>query len=615
MIQQMVYRGTDRGYRTVALSKSLKDSALLQQMERLCRMPGSGWVNQSDPCPVFFRCIVGEGVAVGRTIKNPGDTRNRNLTHLLYVPKEDFAAFDECAIPPELFFDDLPVTREQEELQALDCREVLRPLSSLNAAILPANQPEKLALFMQALRLNALGGIKYGFNGICIRLKQMEYPDSLRIYAFLEALLRAYTGAGARFVGYRTLWNVPENNVMFPVFFTTEKLMPDPDLLNGSRFVLFNSDGSVSFPRGMELKCHPLELRVAEALLSGNPDALDQIKQVIKRDNARKEELREKAEAERKRQAEEAERKRRAEEAERRRAIELAERTQRLRSAQERAQDNLPNVIGIYDNKLWQRIREDVLNDRKDLALNALTAYKTREDLTDARRLGAACLLLYQITGEIGRSGEQTSQIWNSYLSVGIETMKWVYNTVFQREWINAMEQRKGQRDVQNARDCLYYSLIMVGCAGFNVSDILDPMDEACARRAFQLYGKKLNSGAARDLVCGRALFSVYHQMIYNDYRGCINQANKLRDCWGKPAVDEVVSRLLFVGNQLLSEVKSTQERAFQCGTIACFYALKMGSDDHTVNERINRIVKKNAYVKKNFENEYEKIRRRIFRK
>ena len=92
MIQQMIYKGTASGYKTVAVSRGLGNQSLMRRVEMLCRAPGTSWMRGGSACPIYSRCALGDGAALGLTVKDLRDNRNRSLSNFLYVPREDCPA-------------------------------------------------------------------------------------------------------------------------------------------------------------------------------------------------------------------------------------------------------------------------------------------------------------------------------------------------------------------------------------------------------------------------------------------------------------------------------------------------------------------------------------------
>jgi predicted nucleic acid-binding Zn-ribbon protein len=85
-------------------------------------------------------------------------------------------------------------------------------------------------------------------------------------------------------VGYRSLWNKAEDNVRYPVFFTT------PDLIGSAaavpmNYVLFDlRSGEVRLPRGVELKPDNYDRSIAQAMASGDARSVrDMLAQEIRR--------------------------------------------------------------------------------------------------------------------------------------------------------------------------------------------------------------------------------------------------------------------------------------------------------------------------------------------
>ena len=275
MIQQMIYKGTASGYKTVAVSRGLGSQSLMRRVEMLCRAPGTSWMRGGSACPIYSRCALGDGVALGLTVKDLRDNRNRSLSNFLYVPREDCPAQAKFRyIAPETFLRDYQETEQGSSLPELDPAEVyvhLTPDALQAAARALFADAEPLAALIAAVPLCAMPGEKRGFSGVCVRLGALEEAQSRAAYLLMEGLLRIHAGAGAMSVGYRTVWTAPENNVQYPIFFTSPGHMPSVEPLNRLRYVLIDlTGGGVQLPKRVELQPGDEDRAMAQALLSGD---------------------------------------------------------------------------------------------------------------------------------------------------------------------------------------------------------------------------------------------------------------------------------------------------------------------------------------------------------
>ena len=178
-------------------------------------------------------------------------------------------------------------------------------------------------------------GEKRVFSGVCVRLGALEEAQSRAAYLLMEGLLRIHAGAGAMSVGYRTVWTAPENNVQYPIFFTSPGHMPSVEPLNRLRYVLIDlTGGGVQLPKRVELQPGDEDRAMAQALLSGD------VSSVVAAANAINAAHKRRAEEERK-ERERQEAARRAEEArkeqERQAAARRAEEERKERERQEAA--------------------------------------------------------------------------------------------------------------------------------------------------------------------------------------------------------------------------------------------------------------------------------------
>lgn len=329
MIEQLIYRRAEQGYRTVAVSEGLMGKGLARRIEALSTLPPSSGKKRLGAQPVFSRCAVEDGLAMLMTVIDPGGIRGSHLTHAWYVPPEDVSAFAAGnAIPvgayqtaymeksrmdalPALSVDSLP----KEDTAALGCEA---------AAMFAGNVP-LLSQFLQAVVRCGVPTAGRGYLGVCVLSDEDEDSLTVRASRLMETVLRAYPLEKVRTVGYRSLWNKAEDNVRYPVFFTT------PDLIGSAaavpmNYVLFDlRSGEVRLPRGVELKPDNYDRSIAQAMASGDARSVrDMLAQEIRR--KAEEEARRRAEEEARRKAEEearaAEQRRLAEEEQRRQAAE-----------------------------------------------------------------------------------------------------------------------------------------------------------------------------------------------------------------------------------------------------------------------------------------------------
>ena len=344
MIQQMIYKGTASGYKTVAVSRGLGNQSLMRRVEMLCRAPGTSWMRGGSACPIYSRCALGDGAALGLTVKDLRDNRNRSLSNFLYVPREDCPAQAKFRyIAPETFLRDYQETEQGSSLPELDPAEVyvhLTPDALQAAARALFADAEPLAALIAAVPLCAMPGEKRGFSGVCVRLGALEEAQSRAAYLLMEGLLRIHAGAGAMSVGYRTVWTAPENNVQYPIFFTSPGHMPSVEPLNRLRYVLIDlTGGGVQLPKRVELQPGDEDRAMAQALLSGDVSSVVAAANAINAAHKRRaeEERKERERQEAARRAEEARKERERQEALRR--AEEARKEQERQEAARRAEE------------------------------------------------------------------------------------------------------------------------------------------------------------------------------------------------------------------------------------------------------------------------------------
>lgn len=300
MIQQMIYRRSEQGYRTVAASEMLVGKSLCRHIESLSTLAPSSGQKRLGVDPVYSRCAVEKGLAVLMTAVDPGGIRGSHITHAWYVPEQDTDDFAHGnAIPANKFI------REYRETSRMDvlpcampkelCREDTLSLGCSAAKALFGKDAELLAQFLTCVIECGQPVADRGFLGVCA-LTDAE-DASLNAYRLMETVLRAYAQQQVGTVGYRSMWNRAEDNVRYPVFFTT------PDLIGSEasvpmNYVLFDlRTGAVRLPRGMKLTCDAHSQSLAQALLSGNATGIRTLQQKAEEEFARLEQERREAES------------------------------------------------------------------------------------------------------------------------------------------------------------------------------------------------------------------------------------------------------------------------------------------------------------------------------
>ena len=405
MIQQMIYKGTASGYKTVAVSKGLGNQSLMRRVEMLCRAPGTSWMRGGSACPIYSRCALGDGAALGLTVKDLRDNRNRSLSNFLYVPREDCPAQAKFRyIAPETFLRDYQETEQGSSLPELDPAEVyvhLTPDALQAAARALFADAEPLAALIAAVPLCAMPGEKRGFSGVCVRLGALEEAQSRAAYLLMEGLLRIHAGAGAMSVGYRTVWTAPENNVQYPIFFTSPGHMPSVEPLNRLRYVLIDlTGGGVQLPKRVELQPGDEDRAMAQALLSGDVSSVVAAANAINAAHKRRaeEERKERERQEAARRAEEARKERERQEALRRAEEARKERERQeaaRRAEEERKERERQEALRRAEEERKERERQEALRraeearkeqERQEAARRAEEERKERERQEAARR-------------------------------------------------------------------------------------------------------------------------------------------------------------------------------------------------------------------------------------
>lgn len=217
MISQLVFRRTKNGYEVTGISKSLNEK-LKQQLLKCCEAP------QTGACPqIFGKAILPAGIAYLSIETDSRGERGSKAVHAFYVPGEEYSENRMFPIVQKAFRvpdqSELPEVLAQDvtmpELEARkDCQEAVKSLASGNES-----EIERFLRYLLELRKNVA---ERGFSGICVWVTPSVSPETIRL--FMEGIIMCLPKETAGFVGYRTFWNVPEGNVVFPVFFSDERI-------------------------------------------------------------------------------------------------------------------------------------------------------------------------------------------------------------------------------------------------------------------------------------------------------------------------------------------------------------------------------------------------------
>lgn len=320
MIQQLIYRRAEQGYRTVARSEELASAALARRIEALSTLPTASAKRQIGASPVFSRCVIDDCPVVMLTALDPNGMRGSHLSHAYYIEPGDAAAFaDGNAVAIAAF------VRQYQESSRLDMlpsvtldeicdQESIRRGCDAAAALFSGNS-ELLTCFLAAAMRCGIPTANRGFIGICVISGGEDSFVSENAYWFMETVLRAYPNELMNQVGYRTLWTRAEDNVRYPIFFTTHELT-GPEPAGTEQYIIFDlASGSVRLPRGVELQPDETDAELAKVMFFRNTARIAQLRRIgeEKLRLMREEERRRREEAERLRREEE-ERLRREEE-------------------------------------------------------------------------------------------------------------------------------------------------------------------------------------------------------------------------------------------------------------------------------------------------------------
>ncbi|MGN0802074.1 MAG: hypothetical protein ACI4MF_05705, partial [Candidatus Faecivicinus sp.] len=274
MLQQLIYRRTEQGYRTVAESEGLKGKALARRVESLSTLSVSGGRRRLGACPVYSRCALESGVALLMTAIDPNGVRGSHLSHIFYVEPADVPEFSRGGPLPLTAF-----VREYTETSRMDALPA-QPVQALQAgdgfargceaaAALFGGNAGLLARFLSAAARCAVPTAKRGYLGMCVLAPGDDGAVSESAYWLMEAVLRAYPDDALSGVGYRTLWSRPEDNVRYPIFFATPELITgEASVLDQGYLLVDLRAGEIRLARGTAPQPDDYDTALAQALLA-----------------------------------------------------------------------------------------------------------------------------------------------------------------------------------------------------------------------------------------------------------------------------------------------------------------------------------------------------------
>ena len=274
MIQQLIYRRTEQGYRTVAESEGLMGKALARRVELLSTLPVSGGRKRLGASPVYSRCAVESGVALLMTAIDPNGVRGSHLSHIFYVEPADVPEFSRGGpLPLTAFVSEYVETSRMDALpaqplQALQAEDGFARGCEAAAALFGGNAG-LLARFLSAASRCAVPTAKRGYLGMCVLAPGDDGAVSESAYWLMETVLRAYPDDALSGVGYRTLWSKAEDNVRYPIFFATPELISgEASVLDQGYLLVDLRVGEVRLARGTAPQPDDYDTALAQALLA-----------------------------------------------------------------------------------------------------------------------------------------------------------------------------------------------------------------------------------------------------------------------------------------------------------------------------------------------------------
>ena len=345
MLQQLIYRRTEQGYRNVAESEGLMGKALARRVELLSTLPVSGGRKRLGASPVYSRCAVESGVALLMTAIDPNGVRGSHLSHIFYVEPADVPEFSRGGpLPLTAFVSEYVETSRMDALpaqplQALQAEDGFARGCEAAAALFGGNAG-LLARFLSAASRCAVPTAKRGYLGMCVLAPGDDGAVSESAYWLMETVLRAYPDDALSGVGYRTLWSKAEDNVRYPIFFATPELISgEASVLDQGYLLVDLRAGEVRLARGTAPQPDDYDTALAQALLARDVARAKSLR--LAEEARRREEERQREEARRREEIDRslraaAEAQRRAEEAAREERRHRQEFDQKVESAQRR---------------------------------------------------------------------------------------------------------------------------------------------------------------------------------------------------------------------------------------------------------------------------------------
>lgn len=281
MIQQMIYRRSEQGYRTVASSAVLLGKGIARRIEGLSKSPPFDEKTHSGAV-VYSRCAIDGGFAVMRTAGDPAGDRGSHIAHAWYVPPEDAKAYAQSgAIAADDFVSEYIEQSRMDRLPEVLPSELLReeifPLGCSAAQELFGDNEELLSKFIAAVVRCGVHPSRRGFMGVCVMSDVAKVKTSTHAYHLMETLLHCYAQDQVGTVGYRSLWNKAEDNTLYPVYFTAPDLSTPESV--PANYILFDlRTKTVRFPEGVKTQPDAIDSDLARALLNGNAARVREIR-------------------------------------------------------------------------------------------------------------------------------------------------------------------------------------------------------------------------------------------------------------------------------------------------------------------------------------------------
>jgi len=269
MLKQHVYRRASDGYRLVGLSEALntgEQQALVERMNQhtaLCP-------NLTPQAPVYRAYWLEDRFVLGRCVLDPNGNRQSALSHqLLFDDPSDLDWLDGRRPLADAFLSAYVERSERDLLPSLDpdapgfAAQDGAQRGQMVLGRLFGTRPELLAGLLAALRGVGEGRVLAAL----IVIDGAPAAVSEAAYLLMETVLRGMPLELKKRLGYRSLWHAPEETSIFPVCFSTPRILSADQsaLMMCARLSL--PEGSLEAPYGADVSPDGIDRALSEALI------------------------------------------------------------------------------------------------------------------------------------------------------------------------------------------------------------------------------------------------------------------------------------------------------------------------------------------------------------